>query len=418
MRPKICLSMIVKNEAHVIRRCLDSVRSFIDVWLIVDTGSTDGTQEIIREHLKDIPGELIERPWKDFGHNRTEALDLARNKADYLFGIDADEVLVLPPGFSGPILTLDAYSLLVEYGGTHYWRMCVISTRRAWRYVGVLHEYLSCDQEFAQERLAGPKVICRYMEGGRSKGVDAAQKYSNDARILEKALIDEPENARYVFYLAQSYRDAGQFRKSLRTYQRRAAMGGWDEEVWYSLYQVAKLSERLKLAPELIIDRYLQAYQYRFRRAEPLVELARLFRERKQYVLAHLFAERAIKTVHPDDNLFLDIATYEWRAIDEYAIASYWVGNYRDSARACEQLLKNAALPMNQLARVTDNLNFALKALGENERTTCLSVGAAGMNWALSVMDGEVPSSGRPSIFSTPTMIENSLLCGPHGTTL
>ena len=58
----LCLNMIVKNESHVIRRCLDSVRPFIDSWVIVDTGSTDGTEDIIREHLKDIPGQLHERP--------------------------------------------------------------------------------------------------------------------------------------------------------------------------------------------------------------------------------------------------------------------------------------------------------------------------------------------------------------------
>jgi hypothetical protein len=72
------------------------------------------TQDIIRAQLKDIPGELFERPWKNFGHNRTEALELARGRADYAFVVDADEVLELPVDFSVPALSLDAYSLLIE----------------------------------------------------------------------------------------------------------------------------------------------------------------------------------------------------------------------------------------------------------------------------------------------------------------
>ena len=103
-RQKICLSMIVKNEASVIRRCLESVRPLIDYWIIVDTGSVDGTQDIIREFFQDIPGELHERPWVDFAHNRSEALALARNHGDYSLIIDADDVLELPPGFRLPFL--------------------------------------------------------------------------------------------------------------------------------------------------------------------------------------------------------------------------------------------------------------------------------------------------------------------------
>ena len=89
----LCLNMIVKDEAPVIRSCLDSVRAIIDCWVIVDTGSTDGTQDVIREHLRGLPGELVERPWVDFAHNRSEALDFARGRADYLLVIDADETL-------------------------------------------------------------------------------------------------------------------------------------------------------------------------------------------------------------------------------------------------------------------------------------------------------------------------------------
>ena len=77
----ICLNMIVKNESKAIRKLLESVKNIIDYWVIFDTGSTDGTQDIIREFLQDIPGELHERPWVDFAHNRNEALVVAQEKA-------------------------------------------------------------------------------------------------------------------------------------------------------------------------------------------------------------------------------------------------------------------------------------------------------------------------------------------------
>ena len=94
--PRICLSMIVKNESPVIHRCLASVRPWIDHWVIVDTGSSDGTQDQVRAALAGVPGSLHERPWQDFAHNRNEALDLARAQADYVLFIDADEQLVMP----------------------------------------------------------------------------------------------------------------------------------------------------------------------------------------------------------------------------------------------------------------------------------------------------------------------------------
>lgn len=257
----------------------------------------------------------------------------------------------------------DAYSILLEDNGMHYRRKCLLSTKLDWYYVGVLHEYPEAGVDHSEGAIDGVKIL-RRVEGGRSQGRDPSVKYLNDARILEQGLIDEPDNSRYVFYLAQSYRDAGQFKQSLKTYQRRATMGGWSEEVWYSLYEVAKLSERLGDDAAVITQRYLDAYQARPSRAEPLVELARLFRERKQFALAHLFASKAKDTPRPGDILFLDAAAYDWRALDEYAVASYWVGNYRECAKSCETLLNTPALPYNHLARVTENLNFALAKLG------------------------------------------------------
>ncbi len=366
MPQTLCLNMIVKNESHVIRRCLDSVRPFVDTWVIVDTGSTDGTQDIIREQLTDLPGELHERPWKDFGHNRTEALDLAKGMADYTLVVDADEVLIAEPGFERPSLTADAYQTLHRIGdsGHSFYLMNIVRSALPWRYVGVLHEVMTCDSKHTTEKLEG-LVVKGFFDGARN--VDPKKKYENDAAILEEALAEDPYNARYVFYLAQSYRDADQLRKSLECYEMRVVMGGWPEEVWYALYQIAQLGERLGDDFAFTLEACLRAYQYRPERAEPLCQLSRLYREKDDYALAYLFAQKANSTPRPADILFLDESVYDWRSLNELAIASFYTGQHDESADACRRLLDSALLPQSQRARVIDNLNFALRALGRPE---------------------------------------------------
>jgi tetratricopeptide (TPR) repeat protein len=363
----ICLNMIVKNEAKVIRRCLDSVKDLVDHWVIVDTGSTDGTQDLIRTALDGVPGELHERPWKDFGFNRSEALALARDKADYSLIIDADEILIRAPGFRMPELVADAYMTVHQAGesGTSFYLTQIVKNTLPWRYVGVLHEVIACDEKHVDEKLEG--LVCKgFFDSGRN--ADPKAKYESDARVLEKALETEPDNARYVFYLAQSYRDSGNLARAIETYRRRASMAGWEEEVWYSLFQVAVLLERQggDFAPALAA--YLAAYQARPTRAEPLCELARHFRQVNQYATAYLFASHAATMTRPNDILFLDHTVYDWRALDELAVSAFYVGHAREALAAADRLLSEGKLPANERARVEANREFSKNALGDDAR--------------------------------------------------
>jgi GT2 family glycosyltransferase len=361
MPTTVCLNMIVKNEAHVIRRCLDSVRPFVDHWMIVDTGSTDGTQDIIRAHFGDIPGELHERPWRNFGHNRSEALDFTRGKADYILIMDADNIFCAPAGWHWPELTAAAYEIMHKSSGTEYAGCVLVSNRLRWRYVGVLHEYIASDEPYRAEVLPGAWLDRRH-EGARSRDADTFHK---DAAVLEKALAEEPGNTRYAFYLAQSWRDAGELAKSRDAYRRRAAMGGWEEEIWFSLYQIATLSERLGEPPAEIEHAYLAAYQFRPLRAEPLVMLARWHRCRSEWALARLYARAAQAIPRPQDTLFVDAATYRWCADDEAAVAAYWSGDRQECFALCWSLLDGDRAPEEHRARIEGNCDFAVKAVAE-----------------------------------------------------
>ena len=356
----ICLNMIVKDEAPVIRRCLGSVKPFIDAWVIVDTGSSDGTQDLIRQELAGIPGELHERPWVDFATNRTAAIRLAGRRCDYLYVIDADEELQLPEGWRRPVLEAEAYSLRYRYQNLAYDRISLVKADLPWRYEGVLHEYLECGRPVKAIPLDGPVVICR-PEGARSRD---PEKFVKDALLLENALRKEPDNLRYRVYLAQSYRDAGDLEKALANYSARAAQGGWEEEVYVARLNIARLKERLDAGPAEVARAYQEAHVCRPARAEALVDLARYHRLRGEHPLAYLYARAAAELEPSADVLFVETDASEWRALDERAIAAYWVGRFAESLELCERLLGEGVLPEGERVRVETNRQFAMNALG------------------------------------------------------
>lgn len=361
-RPSICLNLIVKNEIKVLLRCFASIEQFIDRWLIVDTGSTDGTQRFVTDYFagKGIPGQLVERPWRDFAHNRTEALRLAAEAADYVWIIDADEQLVYPDEFALPSLEADAYQILHRghRSTTEFYRTQIVRSCRAFRYEGVLHEVIRCDEPHTTARIPRSMTSLGYFDGARNR--DPIAKYRADAEVLERALLTEPDNARYVFYLAQSHRDAGALEASITAYERRIAMGGWAEEQWYAALQVGILHERSRHDAQAI-EAYLRAFELRPIRAEPLYELARYYRERSKFSLGHLFAKRALEIVKPDDILFLDESVYSWRVLDEFSICAFYVNDRLQGRRVVERLLSEGHLPEEHRARVEKNRAFLLQ---------------------------------------------------------
>jgi glycosyltransferase involved in cell wall biosynthesis len=360
----ICLSMIVKDEAPVIRRCLDSVKPFVDHWVVVDTGSTDATRDIIRDHMRDVPGDLYERPWQNFAHNRSEALELSRPHADYILIIDADDVLSYCDGFQLPQLTDDAFKIDIDDSGTVYQRTQMICSHLPWRYEGVLHEYLTCDEASETGHLTGIRMR-RNHDGARRKD---PQTYRRDAAVLEAALASQISpflNSRYRFYLAQSYRDCGDKEKALESYLLRAELGFWQEEVFFSLYSAARLKEQLGHPEQDVIDAYLRAADVLLTRAEALHGASRFCRHKGRSEEGYQIAKRGLGIAKPSDALFLEPSIYETSLLDELAVNAYWAGRYVECMDACDQLLNGGKLPEAERDRVLKNRAFALGKLGE-----------------------------------------------------
>lgn len=351
--------MIVRNEAHIVHEVLDCVAPYISSWCIVDTGSEDGTQDVIRAHMAKlgIPGELHERPWKNFGHNRTEALDLAQGHADYIWVVDADDLVIGTPDFSQ--LTADAYEL--RYGHSEdftYWRQQIFRNGLPWRYVGVVHECIVCDQPYHMERLTGDYHLDSRRLGGRNLD---PQKYARDRDLLLAEVERDPNECRSVFYLAQSYFDLGDFANARRWYQRRADMGGWGEEVYYSLYRVGESMLLLGEPWPEIQDVWLRAYEYRPTRAEALYSIACYYRKQARYQLGHLFAQRAVSIPLPqEDILFVWAAAHSWAARDELAVCASNLGRHSEAFALFRQLLTGSNLPPDDRVRIAVNRDFSV----------------------------------------------------------
>lgn len=365
--------MIVKNEAHVIERCLASTLPVIDTWCIIDTGSTDGTQEKIKKFFDQvgIEGTLHESPWVDFATNRSEALAKARPMGEYTLMIDADEILEFDGDFDPDrfkdSLDKELYNVWAVYGGIKYHRPQLTSNSRNFYYRGVLHEYVECEGEVKSRDFARGFVNRPIQDGARSKN---PQKYADDAEVFEKALasgkVDERDFNRYHFYLAQSYRDSQQWQKAHDAYLKRAELGGWQEEVFYSLFQAGRLKEILNQPLDEIIKTYFQAFQVAPYRAESLWAAARICRMYSRFDQGYVFAKQALKIKYPEGALFVSEPIYTWSILDEFAILAYWSGHYRESVLASQRLLQENKFPQDQKQRIEANLKFAMDSLVNN----------------------------------------------------
>lgn len=362
---RIILNLMVKNEGKIIQRCISHALPYVDAVCILDTGSTDDTIQQCHDLAIEKPYQIHSEPFVNFGFNRTISFqntqamctELGWSLEDtYALAIDADMVIVGTPAFHSFPLKLPGYHLIQENGPLSYYNVRLLKCSEPWTCIGSTHEYWSGND---CEKI--PKHILYIND--KNDGGCKSDKFERDVRLLTADIKADPTNARSHFYLAQSFRDLGMYNESIKSYLDRIELGGWDEEVWYSYYQVGKCYELLDNAEmtELWMNR---AYELRKWRAEPLYALTRYFRTRSQHYKAYHYYMIGKSIPYPShDLLFIERPVYNGLFAYEDTILAYHV-HKRSKLDLLESIISyiNLKVPY-YVQNVLDNLRYYIVTL-------------------------------------------------------
>lgn len=209
-RPLLSLVMIVKDEASNIRAVLEVVKPFIDRWTILDTGSTDGTQDMIREVLGQVPGRLVEEPFVDFATSRNRVLELeAEGEPPAVFSLmlSADEYLVEGAALREYLeaqrdTEADCHFIRLQLDDSLFYTPRVFRTGSMWKYVGVVHEVpVHPDSDAPTGKV--PQTMIQHLVSDEERRLSSI--WDKHIPLLEARLEDAPEDTHALMFLGQSY---------------------------------------------------------------------------------------------------------------------------------------------------------------------------------------------------------------------
>lgn len=368
---RLCLNMIVKNESAIITRLFDSVSALIDCYCICDTGSTDNTIEVIKEYFlkKNIPGKVVHEDFVNFEHNRNFALRACDNMdTDYILLLDADMILNITPNFNIQKFKAELPNHMAHYifqGNQyhHYKNVRIVKNSPDVSYWGVTHEYVQLPSNVTYGCGDPKDIFINDVGDGGSK----TNKFLRDIELLSKALESNPNNDRYTFYLANSYKDSGQPTQAIKFYEKRIQIGGWFEEIWQSHYRIGMCYEEMGNMAQALFWWY-KAFEIHPQRIENLYRIISYYRQQGQNQLAYeLFhvADLRRGTIQSLDFLFVEKDVYEYKLDYELSIISYYVNHYNyNIVKCCMNLFSYLHLDDWMFRNILSNYKFYSTTIG------------------------------------------------------
>ena len=277
---KVVVYAIAKDEAQFVPRWMDSMGE-ADQVVVLDTGSTDGTPELLRERGAQVTAEAVV-PWR-FDRARNRSLALVPEDADICVCTDLDEVF--RPGWRSaleaawlPGASQASYRYTWSFlpdgsEGVVFWQE-KIHARRGFQWIHPVHEVLAWTGPGTQ----GPRVTAAGVQLDHHP--DPTKSRGQYLPLLELSVQEDPEDDRNLHYLGREYLYRGRWDDCIRTLKAHLALprAVWRDERAASMRYIAKAYAQ-KGERSFARDWYLRAAAEAPHLREPWVELALLLYE-------------------------------------------------------------------------------------------------------------------------------------------
>lgn len=364
---KLALNFICKDEKNVIERMLNSSKNILDLVVAVDTGSSDNTIELIKKWGLDnnTPTYVFERPFDTFDKSRTFAMEKLRDVVNELgwdptkihgMWYDCDEQLVIDPTFNKNQFTADLYMINTYIGQMKYTRNTFFRVSMPFRWYGVVHEFIVCDDQNITSGLATGIHVNVSMDGASWQG-KISEKYLSHSHKLETYINENRQDPRWIFYTAQSYHDSAsipdnkeeneeRLRRSLKYYKERTERtDGYVEEIYYSHYRMGTIMRTLEQPWNLTLQQCLKAYAIDPLRGESIKTIVDYYLQMGEWHLAYLYTKFGYENFHgknpyPKKLLFVDESLYVWRFAEAHSASCFYTGRADEARKVYGEILK------------------------------------------------------------------------------
>ena len=336
---KISAALIVRNEEGTLARCLSSIRDHVDEIVVVDTGSTDRTEQVARE----FTDRIFHCTWRrDFAQARQYAFD--RASGDWVFWLDADDVVVNANRIrhsveSAPAETKALYWKYVvgrdEFGNStcEFWRERCVRNEGQFRWVGRVHEVLVPRTACATARV-DDVVVMHY----REPKPDRPKSRNLDILHEEYLRSRRRPSPRLLLCLANEYADAGETALAIEFLRKYTQISTWNDERYLALLKLARLLREKSQFGEAV-DAALQAVKTMPFWANAYFSLAETYYFQRDWGRVAHWAEIGMRLSPPDTVCIVNPRESQYDWIVHYTNALFHLGRVPEALSWSEKAL-------------------------------------------------------------------------------